>query len=175
MLLRVAIGLMKPMLLFLVASHQQPVTSSRVINPYLGSMPIERLRSCPPFCVWWGCWHNLVRRDQPVLYDRVIGCNPRTWKWFLDRHEDTFIVFPDPTNPYTNRIRLVSHLNWWRGDAQSEYERFIVEQHLRHMLCTFLCSDKSIEEARTVDDFIREYDRVTGNPLQWTGEDWCFL
>jgi hypothetical protein len=108
-----------------------------------------------------------------VLYDRVVGRHARNWRRFVEKHGETLIAFEEPLKSGVTRVRWAGQWNWAQGDAQYEYERFMIQQHLRRMLWRFL--QLQDHKDQPIDEFINAYPRLPGNPLQWTGQPWIPL
>jgi hypothetical protein len=115
----------------------------RKVNPYLGSLPSERVV-------------NYARANFSDQYLRVVGNSPGAWEQFVSRHQDKLTIFCADRN---KRIRLIKHCGYEIADDLMK--SFRSEKEARIIACLG-CVLPSQGCSCTLDSFL---DCCTGPTL----------
>jgi len=118
------------------------------INPYKGSVPVERIQ-------------NVVRTKCPDLYSKVVGRSHGSWKKYVEKHDEVFQLFSVEEGKW--RMRLVKHTEYKIGDEKEVAARLAWEAHFTKTLIAHLRNLPS--RTCKVDEFMAQYPHLPGNVL----------
>jgi hypothetical protein len=131
-----------------LADATTALMQSDSINPFWGSVPVERIQ-------------NAARAKHAELYNAVVGSRHNSWRRFVERHPDAFHLFA--LEDGKSRMRLIQHVHWEEGDRREVEERRQREAHLA------LCLDLHLRGRPNgfcrVDEFMNAYPSLPPNCL----------
>ena len=142
-----------------MADYEDDLTESTIhfledstINPYCGSVPVERIQ-------------NVVRTKVPDLYSKVVGTRHGSWKKYVEKHEEVFQLFSVEEGKW--RMRLLKHTDYKIGDEREIAARVAWEKHFTQTLLSYL---QSVPEQKCrVDDFMQKYPELPCNQRKADG------